>query len=71
VLRMLIKYVIFWIGWLEIRMNSRLVVLILTSHPLASLPLPLLCVQFATIVIKRTLLVLIIFLMKGLLDLVV
>jgi len=71
VLKSLIRNVIFLIGWLVIHLNLRLVVLILTSHPFASLLMPLLCVQFATVLIIATLLVPIIFLMKGLLDLVV
>jgi len=70
-LRMLMKHAIFMIGWLGILMNSRLVVLILTSHSLASLLMPILCVKFAIVLIMTALLVPIIFLMKVLLDLVV
>jgi len=71
VLKVLMKHVIFLIGWLGIHMNLRLVTLILTSHPLASLLMPLLCVKFDIILIMTTLPVPIIFLVKGLLDLVV
>ena len=69
--KVLMKHVIFMIGWLGIRMNSRLVVLILPSHPLPSLPMALLCAKFVIVLITTALLVLIIFLMKGLPDLVV
>ena len=69
-LKVLMKHVIFLIGWLGAHMNLRLV-LILTSHPLASLLMPLLCVIFAIILIMTAVLVPIIFLMKAMLDLVV
>jgi len=71
VLKPLMRHVIFLIGWLGIHINLRLVVLILTSHPLTSLIMPLLCVKFAFILIMTTLLVAIIFLMMVLLGLVV
>ena len=71
VLKLLMKHAVFLISWLGIYMNLRLVVLILTYHPLASLPMPLLCVKFAIVLITAVLFVPIIFLMKGLPDLVV
>jgi len=43
VLKMLTKFEIFLIGWLRILMNMRLVALIHTSHPLASLIMLLHC----------------------------
>jgi len=52
VLKVLMKYVIFLIGWLGTHMNLRPVVRIFTSHPLASLLMPLLCVQFSIILIS-------------------
>jgi len=71
VLKVLMKHVISLIGWLRIRMNLKLVALILTFHPLASLLVPLLCVLFAIVLIMTAILVLIIFLMKALPDLVI
>ena len=65
------KHVIFLIDWLGIHMNSRLVALIFTSHLLASLLMPLLCVKFVIVLIMTALLVLIIFFMIALPDLVV
>jgi len=52
-------------------MNLRLVVLILTSQPLASVLMPLLCMKFVIVLIMTTLLIPIIFLMMALLGLVV
>jgi len=71
VLKLLVKHVIFLIGWLGIRMNLKLVVLIFTSHPLASPLVYLLCVKFIIILIITAIVILIIFLMKALLDLVI
>jgi len=71
VLKVLMKHVISLIGWLRIRMNLKLVALMFTSHLLASLLVPLLCVLFGTVLIMTILLVLIIFLMIALLDLVI
>jgi len=70
-LKISMKHGIFLIAWLGIRLNLKLVALILTSHPLASLLVPLLCVLFATVLITTAILVPIIFLMKILLDLVI
>ena len=71
VLRVLMKHAIFLIGWLGIHMNLGLVVLILTSHPLASLLMPLFCVKFTLVLIMTATLIPIIFLMMALLGLVV
>jgi len=49
-------------------MNLRLVVLIFTSYPLASLIIPLLCAEFAIVLIMTTIHVPIIFLMMVLLG---
>jgi len=65
------KHVPFFIGWLGIHMNLRLVALIVTCHPLASLLMPLLHVIFAIVLIMTVVFVTIIFLMKGMLDLAV
>ena len=70
-LKVLMKHVISLIGWLEIRLNLKLVALIHTSHPLASLLVPLLCVLFVIVLIMTAVLVPIIFLMKAVLDLVI
>ena len=45
VLNMFMKHMNFLISWLGILMNLKLVVLIYTSHPLASLIVCLLCVN--------------------------
>jgi len=63
--KLLMKHVLFLIGWLGIRMNLKLVVLILTSHPLASLLMHLPCVKFVIVLIMTAVLVLIIFLVKA------
>jgi len=68
-LEMLKKHGTFLIGWLRILMNLRLVVLIPTTHSLASLIWPLLCVKLAIILITKAHLVPIIFLMRLFLDL--
>ena len=70
-LRVLTKHAIFLIGRLGIHVNLKLVVLILTFHPLASLLIPLPCVKFVIILIMTALPVPIIFLMMASLDLVV
>ena len=70
-LKLLMKHALFLIGWLGIRMNLKLVVLILTSHPLASPLMYLLCVKFVIVLIMTAVLVLIIFLMKAWLELVI
>jgi len=57
VLKMLMKDEIFLIGWLRILMNLRLVVLIHTSHPLASLIVLLLSVKFIIVLIMKVILV--------------
>jgi len=62
---------VFLIGWLGIRMNLKLVVVIFTSHPLASPLMYLLCVKFVIVLIITAVVVLIIFLMKALLYLVI
>jgi len=46
VLKPLMRHAIFLSGWLRIHMNLRLVVLILTSYPLAYLIMPLLRVRY-------------------------
>jgi len=60
----------FFIGFLGIHMNLRLVVLILTSHPLISLIMSLLTKKFVIVLIMIAILVPIIFLMMVLLGLV-
>jgi len=70
VLELLMKHVIFLIGWLGVRMNLKLVVLIFTSHRVASPLMCLLCVKLVIVLIMPVVLVLIIFLMMALLDLV-
>jgi len=65
------KLRIFLIGWLGILMNMRLVVLVHTSDPLASLIMFLLCAKFAIVLIILVILVLIIFFMKAFLDLAI
>ena len=67
----LMKHGIFLIGWLRILMNLRLVVLIPTTHSLASPIWPLLGVKLATILIMIAHLVPFIFLMRFFLDLAV
>jgi len=52
-------------------MNLRVIVLILTFHPLASLIMPLMCAKFVIVMIMTVILVPIIFLMMALLDLLV
>ena len=64
-LKILIKDVIFLIGWLRILMNLRLVVLILTSHPLASVIMPLLCMKFVIVLIMTVILTPVIMLMMA------
>ena len=70
-LKMLMKYMIFLVGWLEILMNLKLVVLILMPHPLASLIMLLLYVKFVIVLIMKVILVPVLFLIRVLLDLVV
>ena len=65
------KHEIFFIGWLKILMNLILVVLIPTTHALASLIMPLLCVKLAIVLTITAHLIPIIFLMRVLLDLAV
>jgi len=65
---MIIKHVISLIGCLETPRNLKLVVLILTFHPLVSLITPLLCVKFSIVLITTVILVLVIFLMIVLLN---
>jgi len=67
-LKMLTKRVIFLIGWLGILMNLKLVVPILTSHPLASLIIPHLRVRFVVVLPTIVILVLVIFMMIVLLN---
>jgi len=69
VLKMLMKHMIFLIGWLGILMNLKLVALILVPHPFASLIMPLLYAKFAIVLITPVILVPII--MKALLDLAI
>ena len=57
--------------WLKILMNLRLVMLIHTSDPLASLIMLLLCVKFVIVLIMEVILIHVIFLMRVLLDLAV
>ena len=57
--------------WLRIPMNLRLVVLIRTTHPLASPIWPLLCVKLATVPIMTARLVHILFMMRLFLDSIV
>jgi len=71
VLKMLMKHVIFLIGWLGILTNLKLAILILVSHPLASLIMPLLCAKFDIVLITPVILVPFTFLMKALLDLAI
>ena len=54
--------------WLGILMNLRLAVLILTSDPLASLIMFLLCAKFVVVLIMKAIIVPIIFLIWALLD---
>jgi len=68
VLKMLMKHVISLIGWLRILMNVKLVVSILTSHLLASLIIPLLCVRFVIVLATIVILVLVIFLIIPLMN---
>ena len=70
-LEMFKKHGIFSIGWLRILMNLRSVVLIPTTHSLASPIWPILGVKLATVLIMIARLVPIIFLMRVFLDLVV
>jgi len=70
-LEILMKHGIFLIGWLRILINLRLVMLIPTTHSLASPIWPLFGVKLATVLIMITRLVPIIFLMRVFLDLVV
>ena len=53
-LEMLMKHGIFLIGWLRILMNLRLVMLIPTTHSVASPIWPLLGVKLATVLIMIT-----------------
>jgi len=69
-LEILMKHGTFFIGWLRIRMILILVVLISTTHPLASLIWALLGVKLAIVLIMIAHLVPIIFLMRVLPDLV-
>ena len=64
-LKLLMKHVLFLIIWLGIRMNLKLVVLILTSYLLASPLMYLLCVKFVNVLIMIAVLVLIIFLVTA------
>ena len=61
--------VILLIGWLRTLMNLRLVVLIFTFNPLASLIMPFLCAKFVIVMIMIVILVPIIFLLMVLLGL--
>ena len=65
------KHGIFFIGWVKILMNLILVVLILTTHSLASLIMPLLCVKLAIVLTITVHLVPIIFLKRVLPNLAV
>jgi len=67
VIKPLMSHAIFLIGWLGIYINLTLVVLILTSHLLASLIMPS-CVKFFIVLIMTALLVPIIFLMMAFLG---
>jgi len=59
------NHAIFLIGWLGICINSRILVLILTSHAHASLLMPLLCVKFVIVLIMTALLIPTIFFYGG------